>query len=186
MTDKIEFDGDQLDPGFVRVCAHEAEAKLYNFVNDPVNNPMIAQMMSMFLNRVGLMRGMLKAIVDIHNGVVTAHRESTDPSVGTDVSAQLQQLALLATGCAVNFGDEIGHIVVGFKPENGTVTFDNMAGRGVRAAPDEPTGDLSAGIERVRKPGAPAEMAAPYGGKAPEEDDGAIDPLLAAHDKGLH
>lgn len=175
MTDKIEFDGAQLDPAFVRTCSQQAEAQLYEYANNPGSNPMMGQMLGMFLNRVGLMRGLLKGICDIHNGVVMAHRGSEDPSKGTDVSAQLQQLALLAMGCAVNFADEIGHIDVKFDPETGTVTFDNMAGRGVTPAPDEPTGDLPDGIERIKRPS-----------DQPEEPDAPIDPLLAAHDKGLH
>jgi hypothetical protein len=174
MKDKIEFDGDKLDPGFVRLCARQAEEKLYEYVGSPDADPTLSPLLSMFLNRVGLMRGMLKAIVDIHNGVVSAHRASEDPSKGTDVSVQLQHLALLATGCAVNFGDEIGHVVVKFRPETGDIEFDNMAGRGVNGPPDG-----------GRSPGTPAAMTAPYG-DGPDEPDELIDPLLAAHDKGLH
>lgn len=164
MTDKIEFDGAKLDPAFARTCAIKAEEALYDYVNDPASNSTLVSTLAMFLNRVSLMRGLLKGVIDIHNGIVAAHRSSEDPEKATDVSDQLHQLALLATGCAVNFGDEIGHIVVKFKPETGDIEFDNVAGKGSSTSsaprPENPVYEDSL--------------------------DEAISPLLAAHDKGLH
>lgn len=169
MTDaKLQLDDETLDPAFARTCAIEAENKLYAYVNNPANEPMMSKMIGMFLNRVGLMRAMLKGVVDLHNEVVTSIRAREDESQGADVSEQLRKLALLATGCAVNFGDEIGHIVVRFDPATGTIDFDNIAGRGVADAP---------------APGAAPASEWP----APDEPgEQSVDPLLAAHDKGLH